>query len=120
MSPPFRPKDHQEMLWRGLQAGSLHTTATDHCVFCAPQKAAGKANFAQIPNGCGGVEERMAVLWDERRQQRPADAERVRRRDLDQRRAHLQPLPAQGRWSRVGADADLVVWDPSGTQDASR
>ena len=65
MSPPFRPKGHQEMLWRGLQAGSLHTTATDHCVFCAPQKAAGKANFAQIPNGCGGVEERLAVLWHE-------------------------------------------------------
>src|SRR6185369_6403309 len=36
MSPPFRPKAHQEMLWRGLQSGQLHTTATDHCVFCAP------------------------------------------------------------------------------------
>ena len=65
MSPPFRPKGHQEFLWRGLQAGSLHTTATDHCVFCAPQKAAGRSNFAQIPNGCGGVEERLAVLWHE-------------------------------------------------------
>src|SRR5882724_12451679 len=64
MSPPFRPKGHQEALWRGLQSGQLHTTATDHCVFCAPQKAMGKANFAQIPNGCGGVEDRMQVIWD--------------------------------------------------------
>ena len=63
MSPPFRPKEHQEVLWRGLQSGNLHTTATDHCVFCAPQKAMGKANFAQIPNGCGGVEDRMDVIW---------------------------------------------------------
>ena len=35
MSPPFRPKIHQEFLWRGLQSGQLHTTATDHCTFCA-------------------------------------------------------------------------------------
>ena len=42
MSPPFRPKGHGDMLWRGLQSGSLHTTATDHCTFCAEQKAAGK------------------------------------------------------------------------------
>src|SRR6185436_20662810 len=39
MSPPFRAKGHQQMLWRGLQAGYLHTTATDHCTFCAEQKA---------------------------------------------------------------------------------
>ena len=28
------------------------------------QKAKGRNNFAQIPNGCGGVEERLAVVWD--------------------------------------------------------
>jgi dihydropyrimidinase len=65
MSPPFRPKGNQEFLWRGLQAGNLHTTATDHCTFCAAQKAAGKDDFSKIPNGCGGVEERLAVVWDE-------------------------------------------------------
>jgi hypothetical protein len=63
MSPPFRPKPHQEALWQGLQSGHLQTTATDHCAFCAPQKAAGKDDFTKIPNGCGGVEDRMSVLW---------------------------------------------------------
>ena len=51
MSPPFRPKIHQDFLWRGLQSGNLHTTATDHCTFCAGQKAAGKDDFTKIPNG---------------------------------------------------------------------
>src|SRR5436190_4471884 len=63
MSPPFRPKAHQEALWQGLQSGNLQTTATDHCTFCAPQKAAGRDDFTKIPNGCGGVEDRMSVLW---------------------------------------------------------
>src|SRR4026209_1278834 len=34
MSPPFRPKENQEYLWRALQSGNLQTTATDHCCFC--------------------------------------------------------------------------------------
>ena len=63
--PALPPQGQQEFLWRGLQAGNLHTTATDHCTFCAAQKAAGKDDFAKIPNGCGGVEERLAVIWDE-------------------------------------------------------
>ena len=41
MSPPFRGKRHQAALWNGLQSGNLHTTATDHCTFCAEQMAAG-------------------------------------------------------------------------------
>src|SRR5690606_17203435 len=64
MSPPFRAAHHQEALWRGLQGGHLHTTATDHCTFCAEQKAAGRLDFSKIPNGCGGVEERLSVIWD--------------------------------------------------------
>ena len=63
MSPPFREKHHQDALWKGLQSGSLQTTATDHCCFCAGQKAAGKDDFTKIPNGTAGVEDRMAVLW---------------------------------------------------------
>lgn len=64
MSPPFRPREHQEALWRGLQSGNLHTTATDHCCFCAEQKAMGRDDFSRIPNGTAGIEDRMAVLWE--------------------------------------------------------
>ena len=96
MSPPFRSPEHQEALWRGLQSGNLQTTATDHCTFCAEQKAAGKDDFRKIPNGTGGIEDRMAVLWHHGVNTGPADAERVRARHLDQRGADLQHLSAQG------------------------
>ena len=118
MSPPFRPKGHQEMLWRGLQAGSLHTTATDHCVFCAPQKAAGKANFAQIPNGCGGVEERLAVLWHE-----GVNSGRLTPNEFvavtSTNAARIFNLYPRKGLVAAGADADLVVWDPSASKTLS-
>jgi dihydropyrimidinase len=63
MSPPFRAPEHQTALWHGLQSGNLQTTATDHCCFCADQKAAGKDDFRLIPNGTAGIENRMEVLW---------------------------------------------------------
>jgi dihydropyrimidinase len=118
MSPPFRPKGHQEMLWRGLQSGNLHTTATDHCTFCAAQKAAGKDDFSKIPNGCGGVEERLTVLWDagvNTGRLTPSEFVAI----TSSNTAKLFNLYPQKGSVSVGADADLVVWNPAGTKTLS-
>ena len=118
MSPPFRPKGHQEALWRGLQSGNLHTTATDHCTFCAAQKAAGKDDFSKIPNGCGGVEERMTVVWDAGvNSGRLTPSEFVAITSANTSKL-FNIYPQKGSVS-VGADADLVVWDPQGTKTLS-
>jgi len=118
MSPPFRPKGNQEFLWRGLQSGNLHTTATDHCTFCAAQKAAGKDNFAKIPNGCGGVEERLAVIWDAGvNTGRLTPSEFVAITSANTAKL-FNIYPQKGSVS-VGADADLVVWDPEGSKTLS-
>ena len=119
MSPPFRAKTHQEFLWRGLQSGNLHTTATDHCTFCAEQKVAGKDDFSKIPNGCGGVEERLAVLWDAGvNTGRLTPSEFVAITSTNTAKL-FNIYPQKGSVS-VGADADLVVWDPAGTKTLSR
>ena len=118
MSPPFRPKEHQDALWRGLQAGHLHTTATDHCCFCAEQKAMGRDDFTRIPNGTAGIEDRMTALWthgvntgrltmNEFVAVTSANAARI-----------FNLYPRKGSVS-VGADADLVVWDPKATRTIS-
>jgi dihydropyrimidinase len=118
MSPPFRPKGNQEFLWRGLQAGNLHTTATDHCTFCAAQKAAGKDDFSKIPNGCGGVEERLAVVWDEGvNTGRLTPSEFVAITSANTAKL-FNIYPQKGSVS-AGADADLVIWDPAGTKTLS-
>jgi len=118
MSPPFRPKQHQEALWRGLQSGILQTTATDHCCFCAPQKAMGRDDFTRIPNGTGGVEDRMAVLWHYgvgSGRLTPSEFVRVTSTNAAQ---IFNLYPRKGSIG-VGADADLVVWDPEGTRTIS-
>ena len=118
MSPPFRPKGNSEFLWRGLQSGNLHTTATDHCTFCAAQKAAGKDDFSKIPNGCGGVEERLAVIWDEGvNTGRLTPSEFVAVTSANTAKL-FNIYPQKGSVS-VGADADLVVWDPAGSKTLS-
>ena len=118
MSPPFRPKGHQEFLWRGLQSGNLHTTATDHCVFCAEQKAAGTDDFSKIPNGCGGIEERLAVIWDAGvNSGRLTPSEFVAITSANTAKL-FNIYPQKGSVS-AGADADLVVWDPQGSKTLS-
>ncbi|KQQ91697.1 dihydropyrimidinase [Massilia sp. Leaf139] len=118
MSPPFRSKHHQGALWQGLRGGNLHTTATDHCTFCAEQKAAGADNFTRIPNGCGGVEERMAVVWDAGVNAgilTPSEFVRVTSTNAAQ---IFNMYPRKGVIA-VGADADIVVWDPHGSRTIS-
>jgi dihydropyrimidinase len=118
MSPPFRSSHHQTALWQGLQGGNLHTTATDHCTFCAGQKAMGADDFTRIPNGCGGVEERMAVVWDagvNTGRLTPSEFVRVTSTNAAQ---IFNIYPRKGSVS-VGADADVVVWDPHGTRTLS-
>ncbi len=118
MSPPFRPKHHQEVLWHGLQAGQLHTTATDHCAFCAPQKAAGRNDFTKIPNGCAGIEDRMSLLWHYgvgTGRLTPNEFVRVTSTNA----AQIFNLHPRKGAVRIGSDADLVVWDPKGSRTIS-
>ena len=112
MSPPFRAKVHQDSLWAGLQAGSLSCVATDHCAFTTAQKRFGLDNFAKIPNGTGGLEDRLPMLW--------TTGVETGRLTLNEFVAVtstniakiLNCYPQKGA-VLVGADADLVVLDPN-------
>ncbi|WP_417624435.1 dihydropyrimidinase [Paremcibacter congregatus] len=112
MSPPFREKHHQDALWKGLQSGSLQTTATDHCCFCADQKAAGKDDFSKIPNGTAGVEDRLAILWTYGVGTGKLTMEEFVAITSTNTARIFNIYPRKGV-IRTGADADIVVWDPT-------
>ena len=115
MSPPFRDKKHQDSLWAGLQSGSLSVVATDHCAFTTEQKRFGLKSFAQIPNGTGGLEDRMPMLWSygvNTGRLTPNEFVAVTSTNIAK---ILNCYPQKGA-VLVGADADLVVWDPEKTK----
>jgi dihydropyrimidinase len=111
-TPALRPRSMQEDLWRGLKTNDLQVVSTDHCPFCMKgQKELGKDSFAKIPNGMPGVETRMYLLWDGG----------VRKGRISMNRfveiTSTAPAKIFGLYPKkgsiaVGADADLIVWDP--------
>lgn len=111
IAPPIRPKRHQEALWSGLRASQLDVVATDHCPFNMSQKEAGKEDFRIIPGGAAGVEHRLTLLYTHGVLEERIDLHHFV--DLiSTRPAKIFGLyPRKGSIS-VGADADLVVWNP--------
>ncbi len=110
-TPPLRPKHHHEHLWRGLRNYDLQVVSTDHCPFCMKgQKELGRGDFSKIPNGMPGIETRLHLLW-----------EAVRAGKISMNRfveiTSTAPAKIFGLYPRkgnicIGADADVVVWDP--------
>ncbi|MBW6505668.1 MAG: dihydropyrimidinase [Rhodobacteraceae bacterium] len=118
MSPPFRSKHHQDSLWAGLQSGSLSVVATDHCAFTTEQKRFGVGDFTKIPNGTGGLEDRMPMLWTHGvRTGRITMNEFVAVTSSNIAKI-LNCYPQKGA-ILVGSDADIVVWDPEASKTIS-
>jgi dihydropyrimidinase len=112
MSPPFRDRKHQDSLWNGLASGSLSVVATDHCAFTTAQKRTGLGDFTRIPNGTGGLEDRMPMLWTHgvaTGRLTPNEFVAVTSANIAK---ILNCYPRKGA-ILVGADADIVVWDPA-------
>jgi dihydropyrimidinase len=112
-SPPLRSADHQDELWTGLIKDDLQVVSTDHCPFdFHGQKDLGKGDFRKVPNGLPGVEDRVDLLHDGG----VVGGRLTRERWVEV----ISTAPAKlfGMYPRkgsvaVGADADLVVYDPN-------
>ena len=115
-STPLRSSEdghhHQESLWQGLRTNELAVVSTDHCPFCfKDQKELGLGDFSKIPNGIGGVEHRMELMY-----QGVATGQLTLERWVET--CCTTPARMFGMYPRKGiiapgADADVLVWDPT-------
>ncbi len=109
-SPPARPANHKELLWKHLQQGTFDTVATDHCPFNMRQKMIGKDNFTLIPNGAGGLEFRIPLLYHFGVLQSKISLQQwVQYSSANA--AKIFGLSTKGA-IRVGNDADIVLFNP--------
>ncbi|MFZ9628582.1 MAG: dihydropyrimidinase [Ilumatobacteraceae bacterium] len=103
---------HRADLWKGLRMNEVAVVATDHCPFCSADKVRG-TTFASVPNGIGGVEHRMGLVY-----QGVVAGELTLERWVET--CSTTPARMFGMYPRKGiiapgSDADLVVFDPAGT-----
>jgi dihydropyrimidinase len=142
-SPPIRSKKDHEVLWQALKNGTLQAVSTDHCDFWyqgsqgpwqdwlaengnarwdefeaqnptyrRPGKELGMGNFAKIPNGMPGLEDRMMVGWHHGVNGGRFSASRFVELHCTNPAKIFGMYPKKGAII-VGADADILVWDPN-------
>jgi allantoinase len=117
--PPIRDAANRDALWRGLASAAIDCVVSDHSP-CAPElKRPDTGDFAQAWGGIASLQLGLPVMWT---------AARARGHTLDDLARWMSTGPAdlvgltrKGRIA-VGADADLVAFDPSATRtvDPSR
>jgi len=111
-SPPLRSKADQAALWDALQSGVIDTVATDHCPFnLHGQKDVGKDDFTRIPNGTGGIEFRLQLLYTYGVLGKRISMNRFVELVSDNP-ARIFRISQHKGDIRPGMDADLVIWNP--------
>ena len=108
--PPLRPQRDVDAIWEGLADGTIDVVATDHCCWTLQQKLSAD-RFTRIRPGMSNLETLVPMLYSEGV---------AKQRISLQRMVELvatNPAKIFGLYPRkgaivVGADADLVVFDP--------
>lgn len=110
-APAIRSREEVEGIWRFVQDGTIDIISSDHCGFSIESKEAGSENIWDAPLGLSGIQTMLPMMLDEM----------IYRRNLDiatfVRLMSTNPARVFGLYPRkgslqVGADADLIIYDP--------
>ena len=116
-SPPPRDRASWDAIWEGIQTGVFQTFSSDHCPFLydSPQgklSAKGRSSFRWVPNGIPGVETRLPMLFSEGVVKGRITLEQFVALTSTNHAKIYGLYPRKGSLA-VGADADIVLWDPT-------
>ncbi len=111
-APPLRGTVDVDAMWAGLQFGNIDTLATDHAPWMLADKLDPEQDIGELRQGVADLETCLPMLF--------SSGVNTGRLSLEQFVAVTSTNPAKlfGLYPskgtiEVGADADLVVWDPS-------
>jgi allantoinase len=110
--PPIRDDANRDALWEALLDGTIDLIVTDHSPSTAELKFAGDGDFGVAWGGIAGLQLGLPAVWTE------AKARGIR---LERVLGWMSAAPAAfaglaGKGGiAVGADADLVAFDPDST-----
>lgn len=125
-SPPIRTTADHTALWDAIRANNLQIISTDHCPFTydgtkplmyeghsfqLPGKELGQGDFSKIPNGLPCIEDRMPILWSYGVGKGQMSLNRLVETCCTNPAKIFGLYPHKGTLA-VGADADVVLWDP--------
>jgi allantoinase len=109
-APPIREELQRDALWARVMRGEFDLIASDHSP-CSPEfKLMGKGDFAVAWGGIASLELGLSALWTEGQPRGVSLPQLVRL--LAQGPAQLAGLQGRKGVIAVGADADLVAFDP--------
>ncbi len=110
-APPLRSEADRDALWRGLAAGEIDTVCSDHAPWTLAAKLDPALDVVTARQGVADLETLMPMLFSE--------GVATGRISLDRfieltsgNAARLFGLDPRKGAMAVGADADLVLWDP--------
>ncbi|MBB5135418.1 dihydropyrimidinase [Thermocatellispora tengchongensis] len=111
ITPPIRDAAARDRLWDALRAGVLGSVASDHCAYGLEHKLPGAADFTALPPGAPGLDARIPFLWHHGVTEGRLGLRRFTEVSATGPARTFGLYPRKGV-IRVGADADLVLWNP--------
>jgi len=114
-SPPPRDEAGQAAIWRGIQNGTFEVFSSDHAPYRYDETgklhAGPDPDFKHVANGVPGIEARLPLLFSEGVQKGRISLQLFVALAATNA-ARLYGLHERKGTIRVGADADLALWDP--------
>jgi allantoinase len=107
-APPIRTGADRDALWRALESGTLALVATDHSP--APPAMKRPGDFSRAWGGIASLELSLAVVWTQARLRGRTTTDLARW--MSEAPAALAGLAGRKGAIELGADADVVIWNP--------
>ncbi|MGI8475088.1 MAG: dihydropyrimidinase [Thermomicrobiales bacterium] len=110
--PPLRSQTDREAIWRGIASGEIDTLCTDHAAWTMADKVTPEMDVATVRPGVPDLDTMLPMLFSEGVGTGRISLERFVELTSTNAAKLFGLYPRKGTIA-PGADADLVIWDPS-------